>query len=69
MAFFPSPTLAIAFAVVVILIGVWSWRPALRSIPGPFLARWTDFWYMWHIYQGKFEYKNLELHEKYGEAA
>lgn len=67
MTFYPSPAVAIVLAVVLVLVSACSWRPALRDIPGPFLARWTDLWYMWHIYQGRFEHKNLELHEKHGE--
>jgi len=39
----------------------------LRSVPGPFLARFTDLWYLWHIYKGDFEHDNLALHRKYGE--
>ncbi|KAI0128207.1 cytochrome P450 [Hypoxylon sp. NC0597] len=38
----------------------------LRSVPGPFLARFTDLWYLWKVKQGSFEKVNKELHEKYG---
>lgn len=37
----------------------------LRSIPGPFLARFTDTWYLWHVWQDHFEHVNLELHKTY----
>lgn len=38
----------------------------LKAVPGPFLARFTDLWYLWRLYQGQFEEENLLLHEKYG---
>ncbi|KAI9048140.1 hypothetical protein LZ554_007935 [Drepanopeziza brunnea f. sp. 'monogermtubi'] len=38
----------------------------LRSVPGPFLARFTGLWYFFKIYQGVFEKENIRLHEKYG---
>ena len=37
-----------------------------RSIPGPFLARFTRLWYFYQIYQGGFERLNVKLHEQYG---
>lgn len=39
----------------------------LRRIPGPFLARFTDGWYLWRVNKGHFELDNLALHAKYGE--
>lgn len=41
----------------------------LRSIPGPFLARFTKLWYLWRVYNGHFEQENIALHRKYGEEA
>lgn len=38
----------------------------LRSIPGPFIARFTDLWYLYHLRQGRFEVVNQQLHERYG---
>jgi hypothetical protein len=38
----------------------------LRSIPGPFLARFTRLWYFLEIYKGSFEATDVELHKKYG---
>ncbi|KAJ3467707.1 hypothetical protein MRS44_005271 [Fusarium solani] len=38
----------------------------LRAIPGPFLSRFTDLWYLSRLYRGQFEQENLELHERYG---
>jgi hypothetical protein len=38
----------------------------LRAIPGPFLARFTRFWYFNKVYQGSFERTEIELHKRYG---
>jgi hypothetical protein len=38
----------------------------LRDIPGPFLARFTRWWYFIEIYKGSFEVTDVELHKKYG---
>jgi hypothetical protein len=37
-----------------------------RDIPGPFLARFTRWWYFVAIYRGNFEETNIKLHQKYG---
>ncbi|KAK1499348.1 hypothetical protein CCUS01_00072 [Colletotrichum cuscutae] len=39
---------------------------ACLSLPGaygPALARWTDAWYIWKIWQGKYEVYDIEAHE------
>lgn len=41
----------------------FSWS---RSIPGPVLARYTRFWYVWNVFNYKFHLANKKLHEKYG---
>ncbi|KAI1209584.1 cytochrome P450 [Annulohypoxylon truncatum] len=38
----------------------------LRSVPGPFLARFADVWYLWALKKANFEVVNKELHKKYG---
>lgn len=38
----------------------------LRSVPGPFIARFTDLWYLYHLRRGNFEVVNQDLHKKYG---
>ncbi|KAH8812763.1 putative cytochrome P450 pisatin demethylase [Xylogone sp. PMI_703] len=38
----------------------------LRSIPGPFIARFTKGWYFWKVWRGDFEFTNIDLHKKYG---
>ncbi|KAI0856869.1 cytochrome P450 [Xylaria cubensis] len=38
----------------------------LRSVPGPFLARCSDLWYLWHVKNGRWEVRDIELHRKHG---
>jgi hypothetical protein len=42
------------------------YQDPLRDIPGPFVARFTRWWYFWRVYRGNFEEDNLALHRKYG---
>ncbi|KAH9884993.1 cytochrome P450 [Xylariomycetidae sp. FL2044] len=37
----------------------------LRSIPGPFLARFTDLWYLRKVYEGNYEEQSQLLHKYY----
>jgi hypothetical protein len=38
----------------------------LRKVPGPFWARYTRLWEIYHVRQGNFHYLNVDLHKKYG---
>jgi hypothetical protein len=62
-----------AWLIVLLILPVLiAWRVAkatfdpLRHVPGPFLARFTRLWYLKHVFYGKFEKINIELHKKYG---
>ncbi|KAF2853429.1 cytochrome P450 [Plenodomus tracheiphilus IPT5] len=39
----------------------------LRTVPGPFAARFGDLWYLWTVKKGHFEVDNIELHRTYGD--
>ncbi|KAL4806094.1 cytochrome P450 [Aspergillus unguis] len=39
---------------------------SLRSIPGPFWARFTRLWYFRRLWNGHFEEDNIALHKQYG---
>ena len=39
----------------------------LRTVPGPFLARLTNLWYLQRVRNGSFEWENIELHRKHGQ--
>lgn len=56
-----------ALAGATIVTAIWkAFFSKLAAVPGPFLARFTDLWYAWRMYRGRFEQDNLELHRKYG---
>lgn len=38
----------------------------LRSVPGPFLARFGRFYYFWRAYRGRWEWDEIALHKQYG---
>ena len=38
----------------------------LRSVPGPFLARFTKLWWLERLRRGHFDQENIELHREYG---
>ncbi|KAI8666719.1 hypothetical protein NCS57_00898100 [Fusarium keratoplasticum] len=57
------PVLFIAFLVRFLVQFI---RSPLRTVPGPFLARFTDGWYFWNVRKGSFQDVNVELHKKYG---
>ncbi|KAM0328843.1 hypothetical protein ACHAQA_005259 [Verticillium albo-atrum] len=58
--------LVVLFAVLVFFSLCRAVLSPLRSVPGPFVARFTDAWYLWRLYQGRFEKEALALHERYG---
>jgi cytochrome P450 len=47
-------------------VGVSVLRNPLRRVPGPFLARFTDLWYLFKASRGDFYVENRRLHAKYG---
>ncbi|KAI0127016.1 cytochrome P450 [Xylariales sp. AK1849] len=52
----------LAFVTVLLRpIFSWSWK-----IPGPFLAKYTKWWYAWHIKRNDLHWINVELHRKNG---
>ncbi|KAM5343954.1 hypothetical protein ACJ41O_012491 [Fusarium nematophilum] len=61
---FAAPALLIAVQILIKLYQ--SLVSPLASVPGPFLARFTDLWYVWRINKGYFERDNISLHQKYG---
>lgn len=38
----------------------------LRSIPGPFVARYTRLWFLFRVWRGRFDLDTIALHKKYG---
>ncbi len=63
-----SPTTLIIFfpaGVLIYSLLQYIFDP-IRSIPGPFLARFSRFWYFFELYKGSFEETNIKLHKRYG---
>ena len=63
-------TILIAVALLILFRLLWSLVQStlspLRSIPGPFWARVSNFWLFRAIQHGSFDKVNLDLHRKYG---
>lgn len=59
-------TLLLCLACVPVYFVAFALLSPLRSIPGPFWARFTRLWKLFEIYGGKFEKTNIDLHRKYG---
>ncbi|GKT62285.1 cytochrome P450 oxidoreductase [Colletotrichum tofieldiae] len=38
----------------------------LRPVPGPFLARYTDAWFLWRVHRGHVEQDFISLHREHG---
>ncbi|KAJ5263439.1 hypothetical protein N7478_011044 [Penicillium angulare] len=51
--------------VAVILLTLPLWDP-LASVPGPFWARWSPVWMIYHSFKGDMHREMIQLHEKYG---
>ena len=43
-----------------------AYKPGLRTIPGPFLAKFTSLWRLYCTRNGVMNEKILELHQKHG---
>lgn len=55
--------LVLGYVVQRLLLSVLS---PLWSVPGPFLARCGDAWYLWQVRKGDWETQNILLHRKHG---
>lgn len=53
-------------AVKVLVVVTQTFVSPLRSVKGPFLARFTNLWYLWRVANGSFEFENIELHRRHG---
>ena len=53
---------------VVISVGLWKYlRDPLRSIPGPFLAKFSDAWRLYDVWRGQSDQTLRDLHRKHGD--
>ncbi|KAH7093666.1 cytochrome P450 [Paraphoma chrysanthemicola] len=63
---FLSLLFLIGLVTYVLFVGFSAIVSPLRSIPGPFLTRFTRLWYLRRTRLGHFHEDNIELHRKYG---
>lgn len=57
--------------VTAVLLSVILWRfytSPLKSIPGPFLAKFTNLWRLIDVYRGSAHLTHIHLHRRYGSA-
>ncbi|KAL4913867.1 cytochrome P450 [Aspergillus aurantiobrunneus] len=59
------PILVVTRYLISLLYLIYTTR-SLRSIPGPFWARFTRLWYFRRLWNGHFEEDNIRLHNQYG---
>ncbi|KUJ10351.1 cytochrome P450 oxidoreductase [Mollisia scopiformis] len=55
--------LTITLVLYYIILAVLS---PLKSLPGPFFARFTRLWYLKNVWDGEFDQINIALHKKHG---
>lgn len=65
---------SIAPILVIVAVGsIWlvkrivDWR-RFPAAPGPAIAAYTHYWYLWKVWQGKFEEWNTLQHAQHGES-
>ncbi|EXJ69409.1 uncharacterized protein A1O5_07445 [Cladophialophora psammophila CBS 110553] len=64
--------LPLLWALTAFLLTTWlpfrtAFRPGLWSIPGPFLAKFTDLWKLAAVWAGHLEQTIIEQHRQYGD--
>lgn len=57
--------LVIGIALISIVLFNRSRNP-LTAVPGPFWAKWSNLWLVYHIRRGNIHRKMIEVHKKYG---
>lgn len=58
---------AAALAAIAIIISlIRAAASPLKSVPGPFLARFSRLWYLQKVWTGELSRLNVDLHRRYG---
>ncbi|OAL45721.1 cytochrome P450 [Pyrenochaeta sp. DS3sAY3a] len=60
-------SLSFTLAFTYIILSYTVFRPGLKSIPGPVLAKFTDLWRLKAVKAGNFERTTARLHKEYGD--
>ncbi|KAJ5990155.1 cytochrome P450 [Penicillium canescens] len=60
--------LALTFLVLFIAFNYirTAFKPDIRDLPGPLIARFSNLYKLYMVYDGRCHIKNLDLHKKYG---
>jgi hypothetical protein len=58
-----APFMGIALLSILVISYL---RNPLRNVPGPFWAKFSNLWLVYHTRQGRMHRKIIEVHEKYG---
>ena len=66
MALTPLLWVSLIGLVTLIAARLYQQEQRLHKFPGPFLARFTDFWQLWFMYVDRPNEPYRRLHEKYG---
>ena len=56
----------LALAAILLAILFRPLTSPLRSIPGPFFARFTKLWFLYRVWRGRFDLDLIALHKKHG---
>ncbi|PVI00852.1 cytochrome P450 [Periconia macrospinosa] len=60
-------SLAVSFTLGIVAISIYArFFDPLRDIPGPFLARWSRLWLIYHSRKGDMHTTMINLHQKHG---
>jgi hypothetical protein len=51
---------------IVVHAAITAFKPGIRQLPGPLLAKFTDLWRTYYAYRGMLFRKQQELHKRYG---
>jgi hypothetical protein len=65
MIFYLAPIFLVTFFLLYTL--TTAYKPSLRNIPGPFLAKFTNLWRMYYVWRGDFHITVRDWHRKYGD--
>ncbi|POS71569.1 hypothetical protein DHEL01_v210040 [Diaporthe helianthi] len=57
---------AVLTALAILYCLIRAFVSPLRSIPGPFLARFSRLWYLQKVWTGELSLLNVDLHRRYG---
>ncbi|KAF3402541.1 Cytochrome P450 momooxygenase gsfF [Talaromyces pinophilus] len=58
--------ITVGLLTTVVILVILPFRDPLASVPGPFWARWSPAWMVYHALKGDMHREMIQLHDKYG---